>query len=411
MRRKKRTARPKRIDKPTPPPGRVALWKRLLRAAPVVVFLVLLTFIFNRLGVMHRLEMVVLDAQMLLNQPSASEVTVVEITNDDYHDPELFRGESPLHANTLKHLIWAISQGEPAVIGVDIDTSSQKFSELAVKELCPENIRCPEIVWQRELFFPPQESELPEPLDVLGRYDAKLIDFSGVAILIDDSEDKVTRRYTRRIQTKAGAVPTFAFAVAQRYLFFKGAKRLPEHSEPMFIEFRGDRRGSHRDKSSATLVLSNYQSQEWKDRVRDKIVLVGGSYLDQDRHYTPLGTMVGVDILANVIETELGGGGPQPLPKFAIYLLEFFDSFLIILLFQLFSFRRALLWSLGLLIPIAVICSAISLGSPWRFSYFAVLMIGVLVYESQQHYREHAVLRVYRDLKGEQQESATDKPV
>jgi hypothetical protein len=119
--------------------------------------------------------------------------------------------------------------------------------------------------------------------------------------------------------------------------------------------------------------------------------------------------MVGVDVLANVVETELEGGGPKPIRKFAIYLLEFFDSFLIILLFQIFPFRKALLLSLALLIPIAIICSSISLGSPWRFSYFAVLMVGVLIYELQQHYREKALMRVYQNLRGASPATAHEK--
>jgi CHASE2 domain-containing sensor protein len=68
--------------------------KRLVRALPVIVVLLVVTWIFGHTGILHRIETVVSDAKMRSTSPTESVVAVVTIDDQDYLD--LFRGTSPL---------------------------------------------------------------------------------------------------------------------------------------------------------------------------------------------------------------------------------------------------------------------------------------------------------------------------
>jgi len=59
-----------------------------------------LVWIFGHVGILHKLETIVSDAEMLWNPgPNDGEVALVTITNEDYES--LFGGRSPLQAETL----------------------------------------------------------------------------------------------------------------------------------------------------------------------------------------------------------------------------------------------------------------------------------------------------------------------
>jgi hypothetical protein len=62
---------------------------------------------------------------------------------------------------------------------------------------------------------------------------------------------------------------------------------------------------------SAKVFLEQKPNQIKVKELSGKIVLLGGSYRDFDRHFTPLGTTTGVEILANAIQTERS---PVPIP-------------------------------------------------------------------------------------------------
>jgi CHASE2 domain-containing sensor protein len=220
--------------------------------------------------------------------------------------------------------------------------------------------------------------------------------------LIDDAEDKVTRRYRRVIATKDGILPSFSWAITKAYLQDKPADlaKFRESSDDLLVRYSGNREGSHRLRFSAAKVAELSQNWPAASPIRGKIVLLGGSYLGQDRHDTPIGQLEGLEVLANVIETELSGGGYKAPSRGILFLLELFEAFVLILFFHILRLRSALAWSLALIPMMAVVCSKLAYGDIHRFPQFAFVLLGLLVFELYEHFRRTAVPRIYHDIAG-----------
>jgi CHASE2 domain-containing sensor protein len=375
--------------------------RRLLRALPVVAALVLLTWVFGHSGVLHKVERVVSDAQVRLNRaPTDSPVVVVDIDDDDYR--ELFRSASPLDPIQLEKLLSDIAKGQPSVIGIDIDTSDARFAtQFTLRNWGPQ------LVWERELRDVPQEGtegEQLRPLDILGGQKGinPATNSSGLPLLIDDSEDKVTRRYRRSISTQKGLLPSLPFAVAKAYLRNDPDKlgKLEDSQQDLLIRYSGNPEGSHRLHFSARKITE--LSKDWPEAspIRSKIVLLGGSYLAQDRHETPMGQLTGLEVMANVVETELGGGGEKPPSSAVLLLLELFEAFVLILLFHVLRFRLALIWSILLIPVVAMLCSFLAYRNGSHFVQFVFVLLGLLIFEVYEHFRRSTIPNVYHDIKG-----------
>ena len=380
-------------------PKRLNFGKRLLRALPVLALLLVLIWIFGRSGVLHKLETIISDAEMRLNRPPLdSAVAIINIGDEDFRN--LFEGTSPLDPARLQRLIADIVKGEPSVIGVDIDTSSPRFAT----QFRLENWS-PRIVWERELRNIPEEvtgHESLETLPILGGQ--KNVDparnSTGLPVLIDDAEDKVTRRYRRVIPTQDGILPSFAWAITKAYLQDKPADlaKLQESSDDLLIRYSGNREGSHRLRLSATKTEEFSKNWPAASPIRGKIVLLGGSYLGQDRHDTPIGQLTGLEVMANVVETELSGGGYKAPSRAVLFLLELFEAFVLILFFHILRLRWALAWSLVLIPLMAVLCSIFAYGDKHHFLQFTFVLLGLLIFELYEHFRRTAIPRVYHDL-------------
>lgn len=397
--RKRRDRSPRRHDAARPISA-----LRFLSGLAVTVALI---FVFSHLAALHKLQTFVTDVRMRLNDPpEPSEVAVVRIDDDDYRT--LFGARSPLDPAALERLLGAVAAQGPKVIGVDIDTSAPQF-----KEFRP-GAGWPPVVWEREpKHIPESAHDEVEMLDVLGGRDKSLNAHSGLPLMVADPEDRVVRRYRREIRTSEGAFPTLPMALLER---FKGSgaradghadQRSGGHDRPqahggkeehgeepedLFIRYAGDREGSHRTRLTAAEVLRMAEGggAAAEAPLRDKIVLVGGAYLDQDVHLTPLGRMRGVDLMAHVVETELAGGGDRVPNHVTLILLELFEGAVVIVLFQFFhrfGFGRALLLNLLALLAVSVVCSVAAFHTPLRFTFFLPLLLCVLVYEFAVEYR------------------------
>lgn len=342
----------------------------------------LFTVILNRAGLLSQLETTFLDAQMRLDVPDKeSQVVIVDITQNDFE--QIFQGQTrPLKPDALRMLISAVAKGQPCVIGVDLDTHFTQFKDFRVAD------DWPPIVWSREVAEAPDDIEQkPVPLDVLGGQNPALNEKSGLPLLIDDAVSKTTRLYVRLIETTLGKQPSFAWAVyRERQRRDCGGVTLPaltESSEPLLIRYSRGSEGVGRTKITASNVISFAADANWQNNelVKGKIVLIGGSYLGEDRHDTPFGRMTGVEVMANVIESELRGGGIKPPNYLTLGLLMFFDGFLLIALFQVMPLRKALLLSLPVIVLLSLACSFLTYRSFSRWAFFAPVMIGVMIAE------------------------------
>jgi CHASE2 domain-containing sensor protein len=372
---------------------------RLRLALPGILVTILLVFLFSHMGVLHKLQTAVLDARMRLREPpEKSDLVVVKITDEDYR--ELFYGVSPLSPVALGRLIEAISLGGPTVIGVDIDTSAPQFKNLPLPSPTSP------ILWERNVKEVPESvEEKPEPLEVLGGRDHTYTEkYSGLTLLIDDAEDKVTRRYRRVIETTEGPLDSFVWAVVQA---FRGERTPPtkDATRDLFIRYYDDREGGAGFRLSASQVMKMAKDRRLPDDnpFRDKIVLLGGAYAGEDLHDTPVGRRNGVDILAQAIETELRGGGDPAAGKAVTIFLEIFEGVLTVFLFHFFKdygFFKALWLNALAVVAIALFCSVVAAHSGWGITYFIPLLLCVLAFEFAFEYRIHLVQTVRDILSG-----------
>ena len=104
--------------------------------------------------------------------------------------------------------------------------------------------------------------------------------------------------------------------------------------------------------------------------------------------------------MANVVETELAGGGEKPPSNAVLLLLELFEAFVLILLFHALRFRIALLWSILLIPVMAMFCSFLAYRNGSHFVQFVFVLLGLLIFEVYEHFRRSTIPNVYHDIKG-----------
>src|SRR5436190_24263863 len=101
------------------------LLKRILRLLPGILFAVLTVFLFSRVSMLHKVQNLVIDARMKLNEaPNQSEVAIVEISDDDYR--QLFDAIRPLDPTKLRSQIIAMEYCGPNLMLTELDPSPNK---------------------------------------------------------------------------------------------------------------------------------------------------------------------------------------------------------------------------------------------------------------------------------------------
>jgi hypothetical protein len=263
------------------------------------------------------------------------------------------------------------------------------------------------VIWVRAVYEP--VTEKPIPRDVLGGKDPQLNGevHSGLPLLYD--VNKVTRLYQRIIETTEGNQSSFPWAVVKA-LNPKLAEKYQASTDRLMIAFGGARP----EELSASQILKVADEPWWpqNNEIRDKIVLIGVSYLGQDRHETPLGQLHGVDNMAAVIETELNGGGIQQPGEFAFLPMWILQSVALVIFFQYFPLHKAivknLIWSSMLVAGSSLICSLIvslitshTLFSLVYLVYF--LPVGIIVFVEQlrdlfDDWRKEKLEHIYNDV-------------
>jgi CHASE2 domain-containing sensor protein len=359
------------------------------------------TFILSRLGILHGVEHLVLDAEMGASPEPSGDIAVVSITDADYDN--IFGGRSPLSPMKLHDLIDAIALSDPAVIAVDIDTSHPQFQGLNTEFYWPATI------WERDVSTNDLTHEPQiEPLDVLGGKDPSLNESAGIPALLDDPDDKVTRLYTRCVDTKAGLEWSFVSIVVTTYQRAKekgtqGASQtscatgVNDPLQPFLIRYslRPGATLFEKDAAQVLGISAKKESGGLSEKIPEfngRIVLLGGTYRDFDRHTTPIGTLIGVRVLANAIQTELNTP-VKALPWWGLFALEFLAGFLMVLVFHFsaVSLRRALIVGVLVTVVVALGFSYASFRTLSRFANFAPTLLAVLVFEIYEYVRDKSV--------------------
>jgi CHASE2 domain-containing sensor protein len=378
----------------------ISLLERAIKSLPAILIGICLTFFLSRSGIFRQLETYALDTQVRLQGAERdSNVAVVLIDDEDYAN--LFEGKSPLNHTSLEKLINAIAAGKPRVIGIDVDTSAPQFRDLKLPA------GGPVIVWAQAGSFSHRDDKY-HLTNLLGgqQVDAK----SGIVVMRLDSDGAI-RRYPRMCETNKGALPSFPWVVASQF-DPNGAGQHSPSEDNLFIKFAGDNAGSHRVHFTASRVLSLADGPGWQtdSPIKDKIVLLGGAYGSEDEHDTPLGWMLGVEVLAYAVDTELLGGGTKPASPILVTILGGFVGLLLLLFFQHFRPAKAILISL-LTVPIlGALSSLVAFRSMAFWAYFVPIPLAVLTQEIYHHakdYRMRLIKQLYQGVvgKGEEEES------
>jgi len=226
-----------------------------------------------------------------------------------------------------------------------------------------------------------------KPLDVWGARSPSLNKYSGIPVLLDDPIDKVTRYYIRYAKTNIGDIPSFVYAVASAYRSEKGSRH-PSRADlydPSFIWFTL-REGNIAIVSAATALeaASNTLSV-----LKDRIVILGGTYRDYDRHFTPIGTQSGVIVLANALQTELFGPSVKAPSQWKLFIVEAIAATLLVLGLHVFELSHSLVILAGLVLAVILTLAFNFLigGSLSGFLAFAPTLLAVLLFEIYEDVR------------------------
>jgi CHASE2 domain-containing sensor protein len=364
---------------------------RRIRSAISLVATVVLSGVFYRLGVLHHIEpaFTLLESR-LEEKKGTSDVALVVIDDPDYK--KLFQSKSPLDTNALLSVINAIATGRPRLIGVDIDTSDAQFKDIAIPTWWPP------IIWHRgvkdNLTEDIQLDQL-RPANILGSRDP-LNSNSGLVLLID-TEDNVTRRYQRLINTTEGLLPSFPWVVASRFNPTL-TQTLTPSSDQLTIRYS---KGADRFRFNASEVLKLAEGSGWANHspIEGRIVLFGGEYGSFDRHETPLGRMTGVEVLANAVETELSGGGHHPPSNVVLILLLVVEGLVPVLIFHAFESKviKPLVLSIAVMTIISLTVSILIYHSLMLLPYFLFMFLIILIYQGFETFRHRTIIEVYEE--------------
>lgn len=407
--------------------GRPRTLLLLLKLAVVMLLVFGFTFFGTRYGILPEVERTAFDMQMRSNAPrEGSPVVVIRITDNDYRT--YFNKQSPLNPDALVRIIGAIAEADPAVIGVDIDTSDSSFGAVQIPHAWP-------IVWARAVSR--EASGKLRPLGVLGG--RRPAPCSGVVTLKAEA-DRVVRRYQRmffeeemddpRLCEQPGTaieigggqlcerelcpLPSFTWAVVNRYDPSRFAQSRPqsELSEGLAINFAGNldvaEEEGHEPESGLDLTVQEVLDatdeaaptalkKRFKELLQGKIVLLGGGFATaRDRHATPLGLMTGVRINAQAIETEHEGGGLPPPTRAAFMLVLLAENVILVLFFQFAKVRKLLLVLLSppLVIGLAVGCSLLAFHTYRYWVFFLptlLILLALETYDRMKEYRNELV--------------------
>ncbi|MCJ7784869.1 MAG: CHASE2 domain-containing protein [Desulfobacterales bacterium] len=129
-------------------------------------------------------------------------------------------------------------------------------------------------------------------------------------------------------------------------------------------------------------LLEEYRSNPvaMETIVKEKIVIVGGTYDKKDFYMTPVGRMAGMEILANITQSILNGTLITPASFWKAFVIQVILGIAVALIFILFSRFWATLLCLLALVPGVAIASLWSFSSSHYWFDFVPTIGGVMLY-------------------------------
>jgi|SRR6185369_1173794 len=354
--------------------------QRALAVLPVLLGSLFLTLLYSDTALFRKLGTTALDLNMSVRAPALSKnVTIVTITEDDYQ--KQFGGKSPLNPDELKKVLEAIAAAGPKAIGVDIDTSASEFQNFVL----PAGL--PPVIWAREVRYSNRD-ETYRMFKVLGQQNPNQ---PYGAVTLKRDKDGAIRRYQRWYRVNNEVIPSLPWQIIQVLRTGKSTQgNANESAEEMLIDYPAPSKTHPFIQVPVSAVLEwSKQGFPENNSLKGRVVLLGGDYAAGDEHDTPVGWMLGTEVLASIIETELSGGGKKPAGVLVILLLIIFDSVLLLLLLQLLGLWKTLVFSLGIIPVLAFVSSYLLFGSAAYIGYFLLVLTAILLHQLYEKGKEY----------------------
>jgi CHASE2 domain-containing sensor protein len=302
-------------------------WKKVVQLAMAAALIFLGDGQYS-LEIFRHLErwLVNTDVQ-LFGAPRQNDVAIVEIDRIDY--AARFNRRSPLDAAKLREIIGSLAAAGPRLLVVDIDTSAGQFEGFAdmAHSVTPAGGGGPvPVVWARDAQLSHQDRRRYFLANLLGLPRTRDTARYGAAVLHLDG-DRIVRRYTRMVDSDEGQTPTLAFAAVQT---LRNKSMNGTDTTPWLVRWSATTRteGTARQRSSVRVAVKLIADPR-TNPLRDKVVILGGAYDTADEHLTPVGWLSGAEIVAQIIETELGGGGRAPANQFRTFVIALASTFIV----------------------------------------------------------------------------------
>ncbi len=394
-----------------PDAHQVAAFKRLtLTALSVALFVYLL----KMASLLEGVEMRWLDFLAYLDRPAFREpVTVVGITEEDFHSPQLFRGIAPLDPAVLSRILERVAAHRPRAVLVDIqihpapwetpERVSGRMQLYATLHRIAHEAHVP-VILARD---PDAEPELKDLPDSLARAWAALVNdheihWSDPLLWTSEGVVRSASRWTM-LDGHVSERPSLLGSTIQA-LDLKPREEPAwyieeEHPhEPWQIRFSGhfieDTTAVSPTRLSAGVLLSSSFVPGQRNLLTDRIALVGGLYPEgRDTHLTPVGEMAGVYVWAEAIASWIRHDALREPPEWIALLLECIVGVLTGLLLLRYGPGFGLLWSLLAIVPLTIVFSMLTFGDRVLFLNFLPSFFAVYV-----HYQVelHLVIRELR---------------
>jgi CHASE2 domain-containing sensor protein len=353
----------------------------------IVLVATALTAVLDRSWFGDKLDRANLDCLFLLSPPRPSpDIILVEINAEDYHDPELFKGNSPLDRKVVHRLIQDILDAGAKAVGIDLITAEWGAADF--KDMPPKGI-----IWA---LGGTETAEGSWQLDLSEREENESL---GPPAL--QSVDGEVRKYWRQVpvQDKRGQVPSFTTRLLP-YFNSPPSESRDGHGESEVIDFVAQPKQFHTIRAKD--VLEGGRSKAWKEKqiMLGKVVLLGGAFPEsRDEYQTPLGEMYGVAILANILSAETGTQRFHEASKIEVAIADFLFGVAIVWV----SYFVPRPWE-AIVVPLGAIVAAcvigLSLFSLWRlYLGFMPILVGVVVHTGCEHFHEYrSALRKLKEL-------------
>jgi len=365
------------------------------RGAALVLLATAITAALHHTWFVERLELTNLDALFVLSgSHQARDITIVEISDEDYADKQMFGGISPLKPALVVQLIQAIDAAGARAIGVDILTSDWPADSL--KNL---RLRAP-VVWVRGV----EEVDGGLRLDPIMSGDGQDLCQGPPAL---EQVDGVARKYFPLLSIDNRAVASFSTLLRQvaqdpgtTCRGDRGAAASGKASGSAYIGFMGN--AAIFSRLSAGAVIAGSEAPQWGSRqlLKNQIVLVGGTYKHaRDKYATPLGEMYGVEILGNILASELAHATVTEAGSTTFVIADLLLGFALITI----AYYVPRPWSLPATFfgaPMIAVALNMLLFLGWRYYLsFMPVVVGVMVHGIVEHVREHRrLMREHAEL-------------